>query len=106
MSPPQEKPARDGRDRLTPDTDIVPVPWIARRKRARARETNAPRAQGQDPDDYLISTRTLVAVSVFIVLLIVVSVWLMETMRVNARLEECLMSGRKNCMPISVPPAR
>jgi hypothetical protein len=56
-----------------------------------------------DPDDYPVSDRALLSVGVFIAVLIVGSVWLLETMRTNAILEECVMAGRKNCVPITAP---
>jgi hypothetical protein len=76
--------------------DVVPLPWMRRR-----RPTPAPRrAPPDDPDDYIVSDRTLLTVGAFLAMLIVGSVWLLETMRANSILEECLMAGRKNCVPI------
>jgi hypothetical protein len=82
---------------------IIPLPWVARRRpRPSPRRT---RPDDVDPDDYIISTRALFAIAVFLVLFVVSTVWLLETMRTNALMEECLMAGRRNCAPISVPPA-
>jgi hypothetical protein len=35
--------------------------------------------------------------------LVVIGYFLMTTLRQNANLEDCLMSGRRNCAPIEVP---
>jgi hypothetical protein len=80
---------------------IIPLPWVARRKpRPTARRS---RPQDFDPDDYIVSTRALLVIAAFLVLFIVSTVWLLETMRKNAQIEECLMAGRRNCVPISTP---
>ena len=46
--------------------------------------------------------RTLVNLSalVFLVMLVVGCVWLARVLSENAKLEDCLMSGRTNCNPI------
>jgi hypothetical protein len=80
--------------------NIVPLPWLARRKK----RPEPKRAVTVDPDDYPVSDRTLLTIAACIVLLILGSVWLLETMRKNSILEDCLMAGRKNCSPISAPP--
>jgi hypothetical protein len=82
--------------------EILPLPWVGRRVRAPA----ARQVSAADPDDYAISNRTLLAVILFVVGFVVVGVWLLETMRSNAQLEECVMAGRRNCAPIVVPPDR
>ena len=38
--------------------------------------------------------------------LVVAGYFLMAALRDNAKLEDCLMSGRKNCAPIEVPPRK
>jgi uncharacterized membrane protein len=40
---------------------------------------------------------------VLIVLLVVAAVYLVQALRRESRLEDCLMSGRTNCAPITVP---
>lgn len=35
--------------------------------------------------------------------LVVIGYFLMTSLRQNANLEDCLMSGRRNCAPIEVP---
>ncbi|MCC6948824.1 MAG: hypothetical protein IT539_13735 [Bradyrhizobiaceae bacterium] len=83
--------------------EIVPLPWIARRRSRRA--ARLPDSELHDPDDYVVSTRTLIVIGAFLTLFVVGSVWLLDTMRKNALLEECLMAGRKNCTPIAAPPS-
>lgn len=73
---------------------LLAFPW---RRRAHPRRP-APR----DPDDYTLSRRQLIGFAVFFVLFIAFGVWLLEAMRAQMKLEECLMAGRKNCAPISV----
>ncbi len=75
---------------------VIPLPWVARRPRPYQSPSSF-----IDPDDYIVSTRTLVAVALFLVVFIGGAVWLMDTMHKNAKKEDCLMSGRKNCFPIS-----
>jgi hypothetical protein len=72
---------------------VIPLPWVARRPRYIP--------PSLDPDDYEVSTRALIAVGLFLLFFIGGSVWLMDTMHSNAKKEDCLMSGRKNCFPIS-----
>jgi hypothetical protein len=72
---------------------------------ARRRKRPQPKpAPAVDPDDYPVSDRTLLTIAACIALLILGSVWLLETMHKNSILEDCLMAGRKNCSPISAPP--
>jgi hypothetical protein len=88
-------------DRNSPrnSADIVPLPWHARRKRRPAPK----RAHPTDPDDYPVSDRTLLLIAACIGLLILGSIWLLETMHKNSILEDCLMAGRRNCTPIVAP---
>lgn len=73
---------------------ILPLPWVARRSfRSPSSHT--------DPDDYVVSTRALIGVMLFLVVFIGGCVWLIDTMHKNAAKEDCLMSGRRNCFPIS-----
>jgi len=46
-------------------------------------------------------------IGLILVLLLVVAGYLLVTaLRQNANLEDCLMSGRKNCAPIEAPVTR
>lgn len=38
-------------------------------------------------------------------LLIVLGLFLIQVLRANAKLEDCLMSGRMNCAPAAAPPS-
>ena len=58
-----------------------------------------PRDDGPDPD----SRRPAVIGLLVILLLVVVGYLLFSALRSNAKLEDCLMSGRKNCAPIETP---
>ena len=40
---------------------------------------------------------------VVIAVLVIVGYYLMTALRQNASLEDCLMSGRRNCAPIEMP---
>lgn len=44
------------------------------------------------------------AALIFVALLVVGGVWLANVISKNAKLEDCLMSGRRNCAPIDTPP--
>jgi flagellar biogenesis protein FliO len=63
-------------------------------------------APRQNPDDDRGSAPNRIAALlglVLIVLLVVAAVYLVQSLRRESRLEDCLMSGRTNCMPIAVP---
>jgi hypothetical protein len=49
------------------------------------------------------SRRGPLAAIVLIALLLAGGLWLQRHLRANANMEDCLMSGRKNCAPISAP---
>jgi hypothetical protein len=51
--------------------------------------------------------RRLAVLGLLVVLgLVVAAYFLMVALRNNANLEDCLMSGRRNCAPIEAPPRR
>ena len=52
------------------------------------------------------SRRAAVVGLVVVLALVVIGYFLVTALRENANLEDCLMSGRKNCAPIDVPAAR
>jgi hypothetical protein len=62
-----------------------------------------PHDDGAEPD-----TRRGAVIGLILVLaLVVVGYFLVTALRRNANMEDCLMSGRRNCAPIEVPtPAR
>ena len=40
---------------------------------------------------------------ILVLALVVAGVWLVQALRKQSRLEDCLMSGRTNCAPIETP---
>jgi hypothetical protein len=54
---------------------------------------------GPEPD----SRRPAVIGLLVVLVLVVAGYFLMTALRQNASLEDCLMSGRKNCAPIETP---
>ena len=63
---------------------------------------DAPRDQDPGPD----SRRPAVIGLILVLALVVAGYFLMTALRQNANLEDCLMSGRRNCAPIEVPASR
>jgi hypothetical protein len=58
-----------------------------------------PRDDGPEPD-----TRRAAVIGLLLVLtLVVAGYFLVTALRRNANMEDCLMSGRRNCAPIEVP---
>jgi hypothetical protein len=58
-----------------------------------------PRDGGPEPD----SRRGAVIGLAVILLLVVASYFLVGALQRNSAMEDCLMSGRRNCAPIEVP---
>ena len=58
-----------------------------------------PRDDGPEAD----SRRPAVIGLIVVMALVAASYFLVTALRNNANLEDCLMSGRKNCAPIEVP---
>ena len=61
-----------------------------------------PRDEGPEPE----SRRPAVIGLIVVLALVVAGYFLMTALRENASLEDCLMSGRRNCAPIEVPATR
>jgi hypothetical protein len=40
---------------------------------------------------------------IVILLLAIAGVWLVRELRIKGQIEDCLMQGRRNCVPIEVP---
>jgi hypothetical protein len=57
---------------------------------------------GGDRDDDRRRTLVNLSALVFLIGLVVGCVWLAHVLAENAKLEDCLMSGRTNCNPIDV----
>jgi hypothetical protein len=58
-----------------------------------------PEGDGPEPD----SRRPAVIGLLVVLVLVVAGYFLMTALRQNANLEDCLMSGRRNCAPLETP---
>jgi hypothetical protein len=65
-------------------------------------DMNTRRDQEPGPD----SRRGPVIGLILVLALVVIGYFLVEALRKNANLEDCLMSGRTNCAPLDVPAKR
>jgi hypothetical protein len=79
------------------------------RKVVRFRATQKARApRGEDaakPEEVEpLSSRALLGIGIFLVVLVVAGVWLMNTLREIGQMQDCAMQGRRNCAPIEAPP--
>ena len=65
-----------------------------------------PREHGSPKDDRGDGPNRLAALFglLLIVLLVVAALYLVQALRRESQLEDCLMSGRRNCAPIEIPP--
>ncbi len=63
---------------------------------------NGPQNEEPGPD----SRRSAVIGLLVVLALVVIGYFLMTALRQNANLEDCLMSGRRNCAPIEAPAQR
>ena len=59
-----------------------------------------------DHDSEPQSRRAAVAGLIVVLVLVVVGYVLVTALRKNSELEDCLMSGRRNCAPIETPSTR
>ena len=48
--------------------------------------------------------RFLIGIALFVLVLIVGSIWIMEKLLETGKIQDCVWQGRKNCAPISAPP--
>ena len=60
----------------------------------------------KDPDEESESDRRLanIALAVGFVVLVGAGIWLADAMIDARKADECISSGRRNCVPIQVPP--
>jgi len=56
-----------------------------------------------DGDDYSYRMRTNLAAIVLVAILIWCGYWLFNTLAEMRRVQDCILTGRTNCAPISVP---
>lgn len=60
-----------------------------------------------EPDGHEPDPRRAAVIGLAVVLILsVIGCFLMTALHKKSDLEDCLMSGRKNCMPIEVPAGR
>lgn len=60
-------------------------------------------AENPNDDGASDSRRPALIGLLVVLLLVVVGYFLVTALRNNSRLEDCLMSGRRNCAPLDVP---
>jgi hypothetical protein len=63
-------------------------------------------AERDDGDDYSYRMRTNIAAIVLVGLLIWCGYWLFNTLAEMRQVQDCILTGRTNCAPISVPVER
>ena len=69
-----------------------------------AGDMTEPRPDLPDHDSGNDSRRPAVIGLLVVLALVVAAYFLVTALRNNAKLEDCLMSGRRNCAPIELPP--
>ena len=75
-----------------------------KRLRPKGPAGSVPRMADPHDDDHEPDSRRPALIGLLVVLALVVAAYFLVTaLRENANLEDCLMSGRKNCAPIEVP---
>ncbi len=62
--------------------------------------------ESDDGDDYAYRMRTNLAAIVLVGLLIWCGYWLFNTLAEMRQVQDCILTGRTNCAPISVPVER
>jgi hypothetical protein len=58
--------------------------------------------RGGEPDDYRHRMIVNVAAFLFVIVLIGVGLWLADTMAQLRRNQDCVLSGRRNCIPAEI----
>ena len=82
-----------------------------RREKPRPQGTGAPveglekYAETSEPDDYRQRMINNVLALVFCILLVAAGVWLADRIAEMRKNQDCVLSGRRNCANVSVPPA-
>lgn len=64
-----------------------------------------PGDNGHQHEDQHDSRRPAVIGLIVVAVLVVAAYFLFTALRQNSQLEDCLMSGRRNCAPIEAPPS-
>jgi len=60
--------------------------------------------QADEPDDYRHRMLTNVAGVAVVALLIVIGIWIADTMASMRKNQDCVLSGRRGCAPMEQPP--
>jgi hypothetical protein len=81
-----------------PERKIVRFPATQKGRAPRGEDAGKP--EEVEP----LSSRALLGIGIFIVVLVVAGVWLMNTLREIGQMQDCAMQGRRNCAPIEAPP--
>lgn len=59
---------------------------------------------GDEPDDYRHRMKMNAITAVLLAVLVGGGIWLIDTMAQMRKNQDCVLSGRRDCAPISVPP--
>ena len=60
----------------------------------------------REPDAEEAEARSSLAGLVIAILLVIGGIYLMLQMRDNAKLQDCVASGRRNCVPVEAPASK
>jgi hypothetical protein len=85
------------------ELNIVRFPAAQKPVSQKSAGLNRPAPQAADSEEPL-STRALIGVGIFLVVLVLAGVWLMDTLRDIGKMQDCAMQGRRNCAPIETLP--
>lgn len=61
-------------------------------------------AHSETPDDYRHRMAVNAVVFAFVVVLAVIGYWLADTMATMRKNQDCVLTGRRGCTPVAVPP--
>lgn len=89
---PRRKIARSNERLSTPPSNLSPVEGLEKYSRPR-----------EDSEDYRYRMRANLAAIVLVGLLIWCGFWLFNTLAEMRKVQDCILMGRTNCAPISVP---
>jgi hypothetical protein len=84
------------------EPNIVRFPAAQKTAGQKSAGSARPTPQAADSEEPL-STRALIGIGIFLVVLVFAGVWLMDTLRDIGKMQDCAMQGRRNCAPIETP---
>ena len=87
-------PTRKGTASQPPRPNGPPVDDLAKYERS------------DDGDDYRHRMITNVIALLFTILLVIGGIWIASTMAEMRKNQDCVLSGRRGCTPVDVPPGR